>query len=220
MILFLYMTQPEEYSQSRQFARLLLPSIAELQTYVIISFVLLAVGTLTALNNWLGISSDLANTQTAINQVLQNFLQTIDGQTFTPTLVVMVFWGGVGSIVYILLWFVLNIYVSFHNDVVVAASFIKPSYYPSSNSWLEIMERSLLRAAAAFAIIGFTAVMIMMLIPVWALLFSAAVHEWRNIQALVGGLMAVIGLVLSMHIYVILFRLLLLRVRIFGSVEI
>lgn len=209
----------QEHSQLRQFGRLLLPSAAEVQAYLIISLIVLSIGTLTAVGKMLGIDSELAGTQSTVDQIFHSFLAAIDEQEFTPTLVVMAFWGGVGSIVYILLWFVLNILISLSNDAAVAAFFIKPSYYPSSKGFLDVMERAMLRATAGIAIIGFTVVMVIMLAPTGALLFRSAIHDWRDIQRLLGALVALAGLGLSLHVYVVLFRLLLLRIRVFGSSE-
>lgn len=198
------------HSQLKQFGRLFLPSWAEFGVYTVLSLIMLVFGSFTVIRSWLGIGNDTL-------QLSELVPFTVNQSSVMPSLATALFWSGVGSVVYILMWLVSNMLIAVRNDVVAVEDFIKPTHAPKVQSArFEFIESMLLRLAALVAIVGFSVITISILLPLYLGMFRSAVLHWQDITRLLDGAIGLLGLAVVFHFFVVLVRLLLLRVRIFS----
>jgi hypothetical protein len=201
--------------QLTQFARLFLPSWAEFGVYLVVSLILLSLGSLTAIRNWLGIGSDSINVSSLIPESFGAILTTVRDSSLLPTQSTALFWAGVGGLVDILIWLFGNLLIAVRNDIVVIENYIKPSHTRDvPTAWHEFAESLLVRLSALAAILAFSMVNISVLLPLYVGMFRSAVLHWHELYYLGQGVIGLVGLAVMLHFYVVLLRLVLLRVRI------
>lgn len=67
----------------------------------------------------------------------------------------VVFWMIVGSLIYLLYWFVKSIFINFRNDIVVVEYFVHPKSFNKTRYWLSVMNRNLFFVANCIVLIAY-----------------------------------------------------------------
>lgn len=126
-------------------------------------------------------------------------------------------WAGIGAIVYMLVWFSYNSYLAVRNDIIIGTKYT--GFYRQSHTafWTNLLARSSFRLCATLLLLLLTTIVVQIWYPVSVTIFKlwlnnlASPYDWLLLfEAFWGWFMA-------LHIGVILLRLVLLRLRIFGS---
>jgi hypothetical protein len=132
-----------------------------------------------------------------------------------PALSTALFWAGVGGVVDILIWLFGNVVIAVRNDIVVIENYIKPAHSRDvPTAWHEFVGSLLLRLSGLAAMLGFSIVTLSLFLPLYVGMFRRAVINWHEPAFLLQGFLGMVGLAVVLHIYVVLLRLVLLRVRI------
>jgi hypothetical protein len=119
----------------------LVPSWSQLILYLLISLLLLIIFNLGRFWDYLnlvilapgeGVDSLLAEHASSLHRIFSVASQSIILQ--------VIFWIGIGSLVYILIWFIRNVVINILNDV-VAASYIHPPSFNRFSYWESVIAR-------------------------------------------------------------------------------
>jgi len=125
-------------------------------------------------------------------------------------------WAGAGAIVYIIVWLIINAYIALHNDVVIGTTYISSDIHGRGKYWGLLTARGLFRGSAMILILLLTAGVMQVWFPlsidmfkIWSSDFTASIN-WLYLSE------AFFGWIVVLHVMVILFRLVMLRTRVFG----
>jgi hypothetical protein len=122
----------------------LIPTWSQLVLYLLISLLLLTVFNLRQLweylnnnilaSDGLGLGSVISENASGLHKLLNSLSQSIILQ--------VAFWVCIGSLIYMLIWFVRNVVINILNDV-VADSYVHPSSYSRFHYWESIIARKI-----------------------------------------------------------------------------
>lgn len=123
-------------------------------------------------------------------------------------------WAGVGALCYCLVWIVFSAANAAHNDFVIGTKYVHGRQ--SKLYWFQFTERFLLRLSAALLILALTELSINFWYPTSTFIMNRWTHSFTDVSYLLDAVIVFIGWLLIFHIYIILLRLVLLRLRITG----
>jgi hypothetical protein len=131
----------------------LVPSWSQLVLYLLISILLLIIFNLGGLWSYLnsvilapegGLDSVLAEHASGVRHFLNAASQSIILQ--------IIFWVCIGSLIYVLIWFIRNVVVNILNDV-VADQYIHPPSYSRFNYWGSVIARKVFFAISTLVLL-------------------------------------------------------------------
>lgn len=146
---------------------------------------------------------------------ISNLSTTLSNFDFSAPIVLAGFWGMVGFIVYIGGVVLHNVFVEAENDLVVGARFVHPRHFDSSNYWVYVLVHVLFRIAATVLLAGYIIAAIQFLAPLWLQLFEVFLFNAQTVGGWVDGIVALLGMVITLHVGVVLLRLAVMRDRLF-----
>ncbi len=123
--------------------QLLLPSGSQILLYFLISILILTTLNLDKAWNYLnqvvlvpqgGLDSLIAKNAPGLHKFLNYISQSV--------LLQVIFWIGVGCVVYVLIWFAKNIFINIRNDM-VADNYVHPASYKRSSYWESVVARKI-----------------------------------------------------------------------------
>ncbi|PID31686.1 hypothetical protein CR970_04465 [Candidatus Saccharibacteria bacterium] len=121
------------------------------------------------------------------------------------------FWFIVGSIAYFLAWLGINVAVDFYNDIVISSAFVHPKSFSRSNFWISIASRVLLRFMAGVALLFYCIFWAAAFVPLASNRVQLFLETAGNLQQTIDVVLTFIALVFTLHIAVIVYRIMLLR---------
>jgi len=178
----------------------LVPGVAQVVLFLLIGIALLILFNAQAI--WDQISNGLYTQATSAPSdavTSQGFFESALGGRLPQ----IIFWGGIGMIMYVVVWFSWNIVTNVRNDV-AADSFVHPKNYKRGQYWLAVLARKAFFGLSVFVFIVYTAVLISFL-PILSDLTYSAVNNFSS----AGDVIDILGSVLVIGALLYVFDLLL-----------
>lgn len=121
------------------------------------------------------------------------------------------FWFIVGSVAYFAAWFGINVAVDFYNDIVISSAFVHPRSFSRSNYWLSIASRITLRVTAGIALIFYSIFWAAAFAPLAINRVQLFIENAGGAQQTIDVVIMFVILVLTLHVGVVLYRIMRLR---------
>lgn len=148
---------------------------------------------------------------TATDDFLQQFL----GEN-ARNIVVIVFWGMVGLIVYIFVWLSMNFSTELGNDLALT-KYVHPRGVDMHSPLRDFISKSIFRLSVGLVLIFYTVILVSVLLPLSAGYFEVAVEKFVSLQSVTHGLLGFGVSLMALHFFTVLIRLMTLRKRVFGE---
>jgi hypothetical protein len=183
---------------------LLLPSALGAVLYAFGAGLVIGLHQLSSIQQYLQVSSDINFSHVFLNR-LDGAVNTLLGQTRTDALVVGLFWAGVGLVTYVLLRGIAH-FIADVEEGIDARRYLWPRGVDHNRALLEAFERVL------FRILAFAGFIVVLFGPLARLLGGPLHGESNPLNYVVWFVL----LWLSLHLCVVLVRLTVLKLRLFG----
>lgn len=200
-------TSADTPSRAKLLWRFFIPTLPELLTYTLIATVLLCL-----VNLWgiIGlITGDTNITAVHISEALQAYNEQIDAifnQSFLAHASLIIVWGIVGCIAYMIAWVAKGYFTHLYEDV-EASHDIRPRATQNTNYWQSVIGHNIFFGCTVFVALAYAIVCLSAFIPACLQLFSHSLESWFTWQSLAGCLGSIFGLVLLFQVGRILGRL-------------
>jgi hypothetical protein len=188
------------------------PTGFESVMYVVLSIVLLLLGSYKA------ILSEIATTQTDSrgNSVRFNpsdFSNAMQSNNWTAVVSTVFFWAMVGTVLALVGWAFINTMIDLYNTYVVSTGFMHPRQFQQRSWWGDYLARLIIRMLTGVGLVIYTLIFTQVLYPLWSDIFKMIIDRPGQGVGWMAALMAVLGLAVSLHGIVVLFRLLAMKAR-------
>jgi len=193
----------------------LLPTGAGMFTYALAT-IILALSSLSDYVRNLLLTPSNFNFSDSVLTTINDMLSQLIGDLAARNLVVVVFWGIIGLLVYIFVWLGINFSTELGNDLAYT-KYVHPKGVDVSSPLRDFLSKSLFRACSGIVLFFYALTMVGVLIPLASGLFYQAGELFFSIASLLHILMAVGITIISLHTLIIFVRLVTLRKRIFGE---
>ncbi len=193
----------------------LLPTGVEAATYFFFALVTVFAANAKIISQYLYAPPDLNIWREAM-RILDDFLARALGLELAAHVVVGVFWGMIGVLVYFLYLAGRSFSAEIGNSL-AETSYIRPAGTDKRAPVKEFLFRLVLRAVVLGALFYFGNLFITVLLPYWVEVYQEPFNHESAPSRLIQPTAAFIGQILAMHAFVVLFRLLFMRKRIFGG---
>jgi hypothetical protein len=193
--------------------RFIKPEIEETIVYVgcIASFVALAFyQTIVS-----GADETTQDVSAAFSVIKEHFAFITDGDDTAAKIFTFGTWFIIGTVVYILAWFLISFSTGAFHDIEVSKDYVHPRSFKKSNYWVTIGGRTILRVAAALSLVIYISIWLATLAPAWLASYKEIFLSGISKDATVNILIALVGTALSLHVGAILLRVVLLRSKYF-----
>ncbi len=201
--------QSHNTALDRSARKWLVPSFGQMAVYIVSAFLLLVVMNLAALwtyfNGTVGVSSETASA--VIQEPFQRFSDFTTG-LFEGRLAPMLFWGFLGVLTYMIIWFIQNAANNVHNDI-AAEQYMHPWTFKSKKYWWSIAADKIFFVCVLLIFVLFVYLCASLFLPVLSKLFYSAIYNWH----FSGSVPRLLGSVLFMSFVLYIFVLLAVLVR-------
>ncbi len=186
-------------------ARLLIPAPAEVFLYLLIS--LLSLLFMNVRQLWSYFTNDVLASKADFNSIVSGtpWLQKVTSAIYQSRLLQVLFWLFMGCAVYVLIWFLGNIYNNVRNDF-VADSYIHPNDYDRKRFWESVVGRKVFFVIIVVLTLAYLLTVIRIM-PLLGGLCRSAVQNfsWNpGLPELIGSWVAI---AIFIYIFVFLLRL-------------
>ncbi len=191
--------------------RRFIPAPYVIWLYLLISLVLLAVGSTTAIIESLtsGLASE-AEVATVFNQQISYYQRFLEQYDWLGTLSLALFWGSIGALGYSLVWLLINVVVGLRNKYVLATKYIHLPFRNHPHIFA-VWSRRLLAISLVIITVFYLNLSWQFLYPLWTELFSQFIGGWSLPATWLKVVIAISGMMLTIHIGWSLIKLSLLR---------
>lgn len=193
----------------------LLPTVVEIAVYALLALITLALSNIDFITEFLLLPPDFS-LKTAVLGSVEELLAQLFGQRTAATLITGIFWGVVGMIVYVLIWLFGNFSTELSNDLALSR-FMHPRGADTYSPLKGFLFRLIFQFFIGVLVVIYLNLLITVMLPVWATRYNIAVDMWPHAGSIWVILLTLATQVLALHLLTVLFRLLLLRKRIFFS---
>lgn len=142
-------------------------------------------------------------------------LGTID-ELLGPTTLTIAFWMVIGLIVYIIAWLSYTTYVAYKNDIPITKGMVVPKEYNRSKVLHESIVRFLTRLISTILFVAWLYFFFAEALPAISILFLDGITR-LGFEATISVVWSVAALSLSIFIFSLLIRCMVLRDRVFGN---
>lgn len=149
-------------------------------------------------------------TEVSVTEVFGQRFDHITGLLAIPILgrvVLFLFWLGIGSIVYMLVWLFQNLAVEVYDDL--ATPKLKDSKDRESEEgwWGTTLSHTIFLCSSILLLLFYAVITINFLLPAWALLFQIGLQTINEAGGVFKLIIALFGTMLTLHIFVLFWRL-------------
>jgi hypothetical protein len=127
----------------------------------------------------------------------------------------ILFWASVGAFVYLMFWAATSFYMAVHNDVKVGTRFVNPSPEASSDYVMSDVGHHMFQVCVGIVLAYFCLLSPRGILPFCIARFRSVILDWKVVDNWIMAFTAVFCLVVMLHVFAVLLRLLLRRVRVF-----
>ncbi len=197
--------------------QLLVPSLSELIIYSVISIVILAFYNLKPLlYTPLLAGSSSSSISSIFHQYADSTFVRIDQVGAIGRLTNVLIWASIGAITYMLVWAIFSVYVGVHNEVIMGTDYVEIGRNHRKSFWSSEISRGLFRGSVLLLILLLTSFSIQVLLPASAQMVSIWVKQLVSLKYCIYAIFGFVDLVILMHLYVVLLRLMFMRTRVFS----
>lgn len=191
----------------------LTPNYMELAIYLFIAILTLILSSQDIIRQNFLISGDFNPIHTAVNSI-DLLLQRFVGEKVAGSLSLAIFWGLVGLAVNVLWWVGSNFSSELTNDLVFS-KYVHPKDADPKSPLREFVEKTVFRTAAAVLAIVYTNLYLSDLLPRITTRMGFFIEDWSNNKHWGSLLLALFSQMFLLHIFTVLFKLILLKKQIF-----
>lgn len=192
------------------FWRLIKPQLDELTAYVGYMIVLMTVSAYQLASHG-GIGSDTQGVLSSISAAVHNATAFMSQNDLSARVLLFGFWFIVGTLLYLIAWFIINLLIDAYNDVVISTAFMHPRSFHQSGYWTSVAGRLIVQISAGITLLFYSAFFLIAFTPAW-------VHSFRSLFSnptlpqIESAAIAAVSVMVMIHIGVIIFRIVRLRV--------
>ncbi len=193
----------------------LIPTWVELAVYLFITFFTVFLCSQDFINGLLYASGDFNPIRAGIASIdglLQHFL----GEKVSGSISLALFWGTVGLVVNLIWWLGSNFSTELNNDLVFS-KYVHPKDSDPKSQLREFIEKTAIRTTVAVVIIVYINFVLSQGLPRLTHRFADILKHWTFAGQWKRMLLAIIGEVIMLHLFVVLTRVILLRKQVFSS---
>lgn len=192
----------------------LLPTTIEVCLYIFICMITAVLSNIGVIKQFLYFTEDFHPFAAAVGSINQLLTQLV-GERLAGSLSLAIFWGLVGVVINVLWIVIANFSTELNNDLVYS-SYVHPRNTNPKSPLYEFITRSIFRFGVILMLIFFLNFTVRVVLPVVTTHFAVAITSWNTNKYYMGVIKSVIFEIITMHIIVILFRLLTLRKQLFN----
>lgn len=186
------------------------PSWLEILIYLVSSGILLSLLNYKVFTNSLGQSSGVS--QDTLNSYLHsNVANSVDffGKLFQGRSGSLVFWAFIGSIIYMAVWVVQNLFINIENDV-HASEFVGLKDHEDKRHayWNSVLSSKVFFVSSLLAIITYAIGLFNFLFPVTSRVYGLAISKFEPVKSIVSILLAIVAAAFLVYILVFGLRIL------------
>ena len=199
---------------------ILKPSLAESLTLGAITIILLIIGGYEQFADWFFLVPEVQDqVETAISVRFDTFLGLIDEFEFTASIVSGVIWSVIGAFVFMVVWALINVGSDLKNSLKVSTVFVHPRSFHQSTFWAAFIIRTLFKSSLVIMLVAGAVLWVTAFIPAVFTALQLILADTQVPARIIGVFGAGVVTFLSMHLFVVLLRMLLGRSRIRGEAE-
>lgn len=201
----------QDYSRGKQYriflTQFLLPHPAELIPYFITSLLILLITSRQTLLLILADSSPV--TPISVTEVIGQRFDYIPELLAVPILgriVLFLFWLGIGSVVYMLVWLFQNLATEVY-DSITPEEDKEPQTESEDGWWGTTLSHTIFMCSGVILLALYVVIVISFLLPAWTQLFQIGVQTLNSSGGFLKTLVAIIGTMVTIHGFVLFFRI-------------
>lgn len=198
---------------SRVIWRFIKPEVEEVILYIFCIFGLAAIAFYQAVIK--GTASTGQNLSASMNIIHNQLTFITSGNDSVAKLFTFGTWFVIGTVVYMIAWFLISFASGAFKDIEVSNNYVHPRSFNKSTFWGSILARVALQISAAISFTIYISIWISVFAPAWLSDFREIFAVSISSESLVSLLIAIIGIVFTLHIGAIIFRVMLLRSKYF-----
>lgn len=192
------------------FWRFIRPELDEIVLYVATAIIIFGVAIYQlAVNGQIG--SDTTDITASLHNAISATGTYISQGSGWASFFLFGFWFIIGGIAYTLVWAITTIIIDIRNDLRVSETFIHPRSFHKSDFWVSIISRTLVRAFSGIALLFYSVFWLWVFAPVSVTTTERFINNPGSFSSVVNFLLAIVGVIITLHIAAILVRLTLLR---------
>jgi hypothetical protein len=196
------------------YSQVLSPTLTGVIIYLILSFITLLIHLVPHLQGYFKVPTNWHIGGIAVT-IINDFLIKLIGTSKLDTIVLSIFWMGVGLGVYLFIKGAVTFFVEMSEDIGVSKHYLQPKYDASRTELRHLVGRGLFQVMALFLALLY-AIWIIEYSANWSVSGNSAFGAWLNtFPGIQDGLLFIVECI-GWHILTILLRLGFLRVRLFG----
>lgn len=189
------------------------PSWSDTLVYVAISLLTLALSGLSFIHQILYAQENIDIIDAVLGSISTLVERTI-GFTMASSGSVAFFWALVGFVIYIIIWLGINFSTELDNDLAIT-KYVHPRNVDLHSPLRDLISRTIFRVVVFVVLLFYINLFLAVLLPHFNNIFRSTISAWPHPAVLWRGASGIIEQVIAMHILVTLFRLLLLRKKVF-----
>lgn len=195
--------------------KLLKPTPTEVLVYIVVSITVLIFSNLTSIANSLLDPEVVESSFISFDKYKDAYLLTLDKLKVTAGAALAVFWAAFGIGLYIVGFTLYEVYIETRNDLVEASDALGHPKYFDRRSWLrQAVIRLLIRLSALVGLILLAILSLTSIYPITTQMMHEVVRVADNPELLLLPIAGVLIFAITIHLFIVLIRVLLLRTAI------
>lgn len=207
-----YKAMEQNISRSSKYrvflTQFLLPSPIELIPYFFASLLVLLITSNQTL--LVILAGDSPVTPVSVTEVFGQRFDYISELLAVPILgriVLFLFWLGIGSIVYMLVWLFQNLAIEVYDDLATAKVAAPKSRESEESWWGTTLSHTIFICSSILLLLFYVVIAVNFLLPAWSQLFQIGLQSINEVSGIFKLVVALFGTMLTIHIFVLFWRL-------------
>ncbi len=121
-------------------------------------------------------------------------------------IVLFLFWLGIGSVVYMLVWLFQNMAVEIYDNVAKPTDEDGEAAKPTEGWWGTTLSHTIFICSGILLLLFYTVVSINFLVPAWTLLFQIGLQTINELAGILKLMIAILGTMLTIHFFVLFWK--------------
>ncbi len=191
----------------------LVPTGVELAVYIFITFFTIILCSQDFVSSLFFVTGDFNPIRSAIGSI-DGLLEKFVGEKVAGSLSLGIFWGAVGLLVNLLWWLGANFSTELNNDLVFS-KYVHPKDIDPKSQLRELIQKTIIRTSVAVLALLYVNYFISQGLPRISARYAKTFQEWSITGDWKSLLITAASEILMLHIFVVLFRIILLRKQVF-----
>lgn len=186
----------------------LLPSPIELVPYFFFSLLILIIGSRQTILVILADGSPV--TPISVTEVFGQRLDYVSQVLSIPILgriVLFLFWLGIGSVVYMMVWVFQNLAVEVYDGIASPKLKNKSESQDEEGWWGTTLSHTIFIGSSVLCFLFFIAITVNFLLPAWVQLFQIGLQTINEFSGLIKLVVSLVGTMVTVHFFILFWRL-------------